>query len=155
MPSVLFVCMANICRSPAGAGVLIDLAAKQFQSDLHVDSCGIGDWYLGERTDARMQSAALARGIVLQGRAKLFEPDYFESFDYILAVDHPVLYELYKLAAIPQHKAKVHLATTFSPTYRNQDIPDPFYSDDQGFNVVLDILEDSCEGFLQHLKTQK
>ena len=101
-----------------------------------------------------MQAAALRRGLVLPGRAKLFVPEYFEQFDLILAVDHPVLYDLYNKAPGPQQKAKVHLVTAFSSSYRNKDIPDPFYSDDAGFELVLDIIEDACEGILQHLFQQ-
>lgn len=149
MTSVLFVCLANICRSPAGAGILAHLAADR---DIFADSAGVGDWYLGETPDKRMQAAALQRGIVLSSRSRLIQPEDFDRFDYILAVDHTVLYELYQMAHTPQHKSKIHLATAFSPAYHNEDIPDPYFSNDAGFNVVLDMLEDACEGFLLRLQ---
>lgn len=150
MANVLFVCLGNICRSPAGAGILGNLAKDR--DDLTIDSCAVGDWYIGDKVDNRMQAAALSRGVVLPGRAKLFQPDHFNDFDFILAVDHPVLHHLHQLAKTPQHKAKVHLLTSFSKAYHNQDIPDPFYGDSASFELVLDMLEDACEGFLQHLK---
>ncbi len=149
MPAVLFVCLANICRSPAGAGILSHLAKDM---PLTVDSCGVGNWYVGEKTDPRMQAAALRRGIVLPARAKLFQSDYFDQFDLILPVDHQVLYELYQKGPSPQQKTKIHLATVFSSSYHNEDIPDPFYSDEAGFDLVLDMLEDACEGVLLHLR---
>ncbi|MDP1834558.1 MAG: low molecular weight protein-tyrosine-phosphatase [Chlamydiales bacterium] len=152
MTSVLFVCLGNICRSPAGAGILAHLG---MDPGLVVESAGIGDWHVGERADARMQAAALQRGIVLSDRARVIRPEDFDRFDYILAVDHTILYELYQLAPTPQQKAKIHLATAFSPTYHNQDVPDPYYGNDAGFNVVLDMLEDACEGFLARVKAKQ
>ncbi|TXI42321.1 MAG: low molecular weight phosphotyrosine protein phosphatase [Nitrosomonas sp.] len=156
MPKILFVCLGNICRSPAAAGILADLIKDHpADKDFVIDSCAIGDWHIGEKVDSRMQAAALSRGVVLPGRAKLFMSSYFDDFDYIFAVDQSVLHELHHLAKTPQHKAKVHLFTAFSLGYHNQDVPDPYYGGDSGFELVLDIIEDACEGFLQHLSSKK
>ena len=153
MTSVLFVCMGNICRSPAAAGILRHLAqAKAIGHTLTVDSCGMGDWYAGHSPDSRMQKSAQMRGLILTGRAKGFRKEFFQTFDYILAVDQEVLKRLHDLALSPEEKARLHLITTFSKSFHNREIPDPFYGDDGAFEVVLDMLEDSCEGLLEKIK---
>ncbi len=152
MASVLFVCLGNICRSPAAEGLLRHIAHKiNFPLALSVESRGVGDWSIGQRPDERMQKAALIRGVVLSGRAQVIEKADFDTFDYILSADRDVLYTLYQKAPEPYHKAKVHLITHFSASYKDEDIPDPYYGDAGTFELVLDILEDSCEGLLQHL----
>ena len=151
MTAVLFVCMGNICRSPAAAGVLRHLAEERgkAKSSLLIDSCGLGDWYTGHSPDERMQKTAQMRGLVLTGRAKRFKKDFFQSFDYILAVDHEVLKRLQDLAQTTEDRSRLHLMTAFSKSFHNQEIPDPFYGDVGAFEIVLDMLEDSCEGLLE------
>jgi len=152
MPAILFVCLGNICRSPAAEGVLIHLARKNNPPiDLIVESCGLGDWHEGQLPDERMRKAAKSRGIVLSSRAQPFHTDFFEKFDYILAADKSVMYELHKWAKIPEHKAKIHLMTKFSSSYTNEEIPDPFYLDQGHFELVMDMLEETCQGLLAHL----
>jgi protein-tyrosine phosphatase len=133
--------------------MLLHLAKETpLAQSLQVDSCGIGDWTVGESVDNRMTKKALSRGIVLSGRARVFEEADWDRYDHILVVEHAILYELLKTAKTPGQKAKAHLITAFSATYPNQDIPDPYYADDAGFDLVLDMLEDSCEGLLKHLQ---
>jgi protein-tyrosine phosphatase len=153
MVSILFVCLGNICRSPAAEGVLKHFAqrnAGQFQ--LHVESCGLGDWHLGNLPDQRMREAAKNRGIILTSRAQTFHSSFFDRFDMILAADHKVLNEIYRWSRTPDHKAKVHLITHFSKCYPNVEIPDPYYEGESGFEHVLDMIEDACEGILESLK---
>lgn len=149
MPAILCVCLANVCRSPAAEAMLRHLAEKGNFSDIVVDSCGIGDWHMGKLPDERMQRAAHDRGLVLSGRAKIFDSSFFDSFDYILAMDRMVLHELYVHARTPENKAKIHLITDYSITFRGEDIPDPYYKGEGGFETVLDMLEESCECFLR------
>lgn len=152
MPAVLFVCLGNICRSPAAEGILKHLAKKKSPPvDLYIRSCGLGSWHTGQLPDLRMQDAAKRRSIILSSRAQQFQPDFFEQFDYILAADHKVLNVLYQYAATPEQKAKLRLMTAFSSSYKEQEVPDPYYGSDASFELVLDILEDSCEGLLDHL----
>lgn len=155
MISVLFVCLGNICRSPAAEGVLRHLVTKAGKKDqFHIQSCGIGDWHIGHLPDERMRHSAESRGLVLSSRAQQFKLKFFDSFDYIFASDHEVLNALYQHAKTPAQKAKVHLMTVYSHSYRDQEIPDPYYLGEGDFEVVLDMLEDSCEGFLEHLNKQ-
>ncbi len=150
MTAVLFVCMGNICRSPAAAGVLRHMAAEKGKDQsLLIDSCGLGDWYTGHSPDDRMQKVALMRGLVLSGHAKRFKKDFFQNFDYILAVDQEVLRRLQDFAKTTQDRSRLHLITAYSKSFHNQEIPDPFYGDDGAFEIVLDMLEDSCEGLLE------
>jgi protein-tyrosine phosphatase len=151
MAAILFVCLGNICRSPAAEGITKHLAKKHNLKDLHVESCGIGDWYTGKLPDARMRQAAQSRGLVLQSRAKPFDPGFFAGFDYILAADRDVLHQLYSLSSSPEHKAKIHLITDFSQSYRGEEIPDPYYGGEAGFETVLDMLEESCESLLRSI----
>lgn len=153
MTAVLFVCLANICRSPAAEGLLKHMAASKLgEGKITVASCGIGDWQLGELPDARMRVVAQRRGVTLASRAQQFKLSFFDEYDYILAVDKEVLRELHRYASHPQHKAKLNLITAFSPIYREQDIPDPYYAGEYAFDQVLDMIEDSCEGLLDHIQ---
>lgn len=152
MISVLFVCLGNICRSPAAEGMLRHLVEKAGKKDeFIIQSCGIGDWHIGQLPDERMRHSAESRGVILASRAQKFLREFYESFDYIFAVDHEVLNVLYQHAKTPEQKAKIHLITAYSPSYRNQEVPDPYYSGEGEFELVLDIIEDSCEGFIEYL----
>lgn len=152
MVAVLFVCLGNICRSPAGEGIL-KLQAKD--NNIHIESCGLGDWHVGQFPDGRMRDAAMERGVVLTSRAQQFKEEFFDRFDYILAVDNEVLHSLYRYAKTPEHRVKIYLITAFSSSYPNQEIPDPFYGGRVDFDRVLDMLEDSCEGILQEIAQKK
>lgn len=152
MVSVLFVCLGNICRSPAAEGIMRDLAGKNPKTkDVYVRSCGLGSWHTGQLPDLRMQEAAKKRGVLLSSRAQEFQPEFFEKFDFILAADKKVINVLYQHAKTLEHKAKIQMATAFSPIYKDQDIPDPYYGGEAMFELVLDMLEDACEGLLGHI----
>jgi protein-tyrosine phosphatase len=156
MVSILFVCLGNICRSPAAEGVLRHISLKDEQSlELHIESCGLGDWHAGRLPDERMREAAKKRGVILSSRAQMIRSEFFDRFDLILAADNKVLNELYRYALTPDHKAKLHYITHFSGSYKDQEIPDPYYEGEAGFEHVLDMIEDSCEGLLQHLKKKR
>lgn len=149
MVSVLFVCLGNICRSPAAEGILRHLNEKnQPPLDLHVESCGIGSWHIGKLPVEEMRRASEERGIILSSRAQQFQHDFFNRFDYILAADHSVLNELFRYADKLEYKPKIHLITEFSSQYFREEIPDPFCRGEPAFELVLDMLEDSCKGLL-------
>lgn len=152
MKSILFVCIANICRSPALHATLKHLATKRGMADqLHIDSCGIGWVHLGERPDQRTFEAAKKRGILIDHRTQQFQDHFFDIFDSIVveAVDEEIAEQL--KAKSPQHKDKIKMATDFSKKYKGQPIPDPYYMSPSGFDEVMDMIVDCCEGLLDSL----
>lgn len=151
---ILFVCLGNICRSPAAEGILKHLNDKNPALKIYVESCGIGDWHVGRGADSRMKETAALRGIKLDGKAQQFDNAFFYAFDLILASDREVQHFLHHYAQ-PDQKSKIHLMTEFSPTYHGQDVPDPYYGGAQGFDHVMDILEDSCVGLIEFLRSKK
>jgi protein-tyrosine phosphatase len=156
MVSVLFVCLANICRSPAAEGILRHMIShdSDFQN-IRIESCGIGDWHVGQLADERIRFAAKERGVILSSRAQHFRLNFLEEFDYLLALDREVLNNLYRYANQASYKAKIHLISEFSKIYTNEEIPDPYYHGEAAFELVLDMIEDCCKGFLEHLKSVK
>lgn len=150
---VLFVCMGNICRSPAAEGILKHLAKSEPIVEVLVESCGIGDWHVGQGPDGRILEATKARGIALTSIAKQFQRGFFDQFDYILAADNEVLKYLFQFAKTTEQKSKIFLMTEFSSLYRGQEIPDPYYGGDGAFELVLDMLEDSCKGLLSKVRS--
>ncbi len=152
LKAVLFVCMANICRSPALAACLKHLAGKQgLGATLRVDSCGIGWIRLGERPDPRTFESAKKRGILIDHRSQQFQDSFLEEFDLILAVNQDILEQLKLRSHSPEHQSKILLATQFSSKFLGREIPDPYYMSPSGFDDVMDIVIDSCEGLLYHL----
>lgn len=148
----MFVCLGNICRSPAGEEILRQKAKREEALKLLSASCGIGDWHVGHPPDWRMQQAAKARGILLTSKAQQFKHQFLEDFDFILAADKEVLHDLYRYAKTPEHKGKISLMTEFSSVYKGDDIPDPYCLGEAAFELVLDMLDDGCEGLLRHIK---
>lgn len=151
---ILVVCLGNICRSPA-AEVILREKSKEHELEVDVDSCGLGDWHVGQKAHSRMIDAAKRRGIELNGRAKQFQNRHFEEFDLILAADQSVLDQLKEMASNPEMEEKLYLYTHFSKLRKGEDVPDPYFGDDEGFDAVLDLLEEVLEELIQELKLQK
>lgn len=149
--NIVFVCLGNICRSPALAAVFQKLVEERGLSEkFYIDSCGVEDTFLGAPADQRMRLAAKKRGIALNHKAQLFEDSFFAVFDYIFVVNKEVLQLLSSRAPSPEMRAKIHLATHYSSRYRDQEIPDPYYGDADAFDHTLEIAEDSARGLLAH-----
>lgn len=151
MITVLFVCMGNICRSPAGEGILRSLAAEK-KIPLTIASCGLGDWHVGQPPDERMQKAAAARGLVLNSKAQQFSPSFYDRFDYVLAADQEVVEGLHRQARHAEDLKKIYLMTAFSKQWHMRDVPDPYFGHENGFDEVLDLLEEACKGILSHIE---
>ncbi len=162
---LLFVCMGNICRSPTAEGVMRGLLREQgLEGAVEVDSAGTGDWHAGDPPDARATAAARARGITLEGAARIVTRDDFDEYDFILAADRRNLGDL--RALLPDGaRSKLHLLREFSPptsparTGRpasarapDLDVPDPYYGGPQGFETVLDQVEAACRGLLDEIR---
>lgn len=153
---VLFVCLGNICRSPAAQGVFEQILSKQGRSgDFLVDSAGTSSFHTGALADARMREKALQRGFELISRSRQVTNQDFESFDYIVAMDDSNYFNLLNLANNPQAqvvKMVDYLSANFSDF---NEIPDPYYGETQGFNLVLDLLEDACLGLYQSITSSQ
>ncbi len=150
---VLFVCMGNICRSPTAEGVFRRVVENAgLAHAIHIDSAGTHSYHVGEPPDARARAAAARRGIELDHlRARKALRQDFEQFDYILAMDRDNLHLLRQLDD-GQGRAELRLFLDFARRFDTDEVPDPYYGGDQGFEHVLDLIEDASEGLLQHIR---
>lgn len=151
--SVLFVCMGNICRSPTAEGVFRSkLHQSGREAEIRIDSAGTHGYHIGKPPDDRAQQAALGRGYDLSAqRARQVCAADFVEFDYILAMDQDNLAGLL-LACPAEYRHKVRLYLDFSQRFSHQEVPDPYYGGHQGFDRVLDMVEDAADGLLDHLQ---
>ena len=150
--SVLFVCLGNICRSPTAEGVFRHIVSSQELHDLfEVDSAGTGDWHVGNPPDRRAQLAAAERGIDISDlRARQVDEYDLQRFDYVIAMDHANRRELMALAG-QTYGHKVRLLLEFGDISEIEEVPDPYYGGDRGFDQVLDLIEQASEGLLNHI----
>ena len=157
---LLFVCLGNICRSPAAEGVFLHLLAREGLADQFVvDSAGTGSWHVGKPADRRMLAAADKRGIALPSRARQIDPADLGRFDRILTMDNDNLAAVEALArqgrpAPGTEQALIEPITRHCRRFRSQEVPDPYYGGEEGFEQVLDLLEDACGGLLDQLKSR-
>ena len=153
---VLFVCMGNICRSPAAEGVFLHLLAEAGLEDCFtVDSAGTGGWHVGHRADRRMLAAAERRGIHLPSRARQIEAADLQRFDHILTMDADNLAAVQRLERQAPGGARISPLTDHCRRLRSPEVPDPYYGGDHGFERVLDLLEDACAGLLEDLLQER
>jgi protein-tyrosine phosphatase len=154
---ILFICMGNICRSPAAEGVMRSMIEeKNLSESIHIDSAGTLDYHTGECADSRMVSHAAERGYDLTPhRARQFNPRKdFEEYDYIITMDNSNYSDIVKLDPKNKYRHKIHKITSFSKKYNEVEVPDPYYGGSQGFEFVLDLLEDSCRQLLEKIKDE-
>jgi protein-tyrosine phosphatase len=149
---ILFVCMGNICRSPTAEGIFRHLLAqRQIDLEVEVDSAGTHDYHVGEPPDPRAIAAARRRGIDLSAlRARSLQPQDFENFDLLIAMDEQNLRELRSRSG-PVYASRLRLMMDFAPDVDRRAVPDPYYGGPQGFEEVLDLLEQASEGLLRQL----
>ncbi len=149
---LLFVCLGNICRSPAAEGVFLHLVAREGLGDQFVvDSAGTGSWHVGKPADRRMLAAAEKRGIALPSRARQIEAADLGRFDRILTMDNDNLAAVQALAPGTE-QALIEPITRHCRQFGSLEVPDPYYGGEDGFEQVLDLLEDACGGLLDRLR---
>ncbi|MDE1956412.1 MAG: low molecular weight phosphotyrosine protein phosphatase [Betaproteobacteria bacterium] len=153
--AVLFCCMGNICRSPSAEGLFRAEARRQgLDAQLQVDSAGTHGYHAGEPPDARAQRHALRRGVDLGAlRARQVEAADFERFDLIVAMDQDNLQWLREACPAPQQH-KLRLMMSFAPRAGTEEVPDPYYGGAEGFERVLDLLDQACAGLLGHVQAE-
>ncbi len=148
---ILFVCLGNICRSPAAEEIL-RAKASEAGTELYVDSAGTYNGHKGQLPDRRMYGAAKERGYLLTHRARPVSIADFLDFDMIVAMDDDNYETLRSLAPDPGSENKVvRIRDFFSPGCGQTYVPDPYYSGNEGFEYVLDLLEDACGNLLKSL----
>ncbi len=154
MVRVLFVCMGNICRSPLAQGVFENVLRREgLEDEVFVDSAGTGHWHVGSPPDERALSAASLRGLDLSAqRARQIAREDCQTFDYILTMDE----ENYRAVAALCHegRAEVRPFLDYAPSRAEKEVPDPFYGGPEGFEHVLDLVEEASEGLLQTIRNQ-
>lgn len=154
MVKVLFVCLGNICRSPSAEAVMKKVVKDaSLDSQIFVDSAGILDYHEGEPADRRMQTHAIKRGYHLTSISRPVVNFDFEKFDYIVGMDDDNISALNAFSVDDRLKEKVVKMTSFNgEKFNYNSVPDPYYGGSDGFELVLDLLEDSCKNFLDYLK---
>ncbi|UXY14398.1 low molecular weight phosphotyrosine protein phosphatase [Chitiniphilus purpureus] len=153
--SVLFICTGNICRSPTADGVLRHLVRQAgLQDRVEVDSAGTHDYHIGEAPDRRTQAHAVKRGYDLCSlRAREVASGDFARFDLVLAMDRGHL-ALLQRQCPAAYRHKVRLFLEFATRHGEREVPDPYYGGAEGFEHVLDLVEDGCAGLLAHVREQ-
>lgn len=152
---ILFVCLGNICRSPAADGIMRRLVEKAGLCDsIEVDSAGTYGGHRGELPDARMRSAAARRGYNLTHRSRQLREEDFDEFDIIAVMDDMNYESAHRLAPSRRHAERiVRMRDYFPPRFADRTyVPDPYYEGAEGFELVLDMLEDACANLLESLK---
>jgi protein-tyrosine phosphatase len=147
--------MGNICRSPSGEAVMNKLIKKSGLDDIiECDSAGTIAYHEGENADARMKRHALRRGYKLTSISRRFREIDFENFEYIIAMDKDNYFDLKRFDRDDKYSKKIHMMTDFSLNEHYSEVPDPYYGGPEGFEKVLDILEESCAGLLERIKKE-
>ena len=154
--SVLFICLGNICRSPAAQAVMQRMVDERGLTDrFFIDSAGIGGWHIGDLPDKRMRVHARPRGYELTHRARKVHSADFEDFDLIVGMDAANVDDLCSMAATIEQQDKVVMMGDYIRQYPNYDyVPDPYYEGSEGFELVLDLLEDACDNLLNRIIEQ-
>jgi protein-tyrosine phosphatase len=151
---ILFVCLGNIIRSPLAEHMFAHLAEKAGLADKYfVDSAGTSAYHIGEQPDSRMRRVAAQNGLQYDGRAKQFQEDDYDRFDFIIPQDQDNLRNLRWLARGPADEAKLFTMRTFDPLgSSNEGVPDPYYGGADGFQTTFEIVRRSCQGLLDALE---
>jgi len=153
--SVLFVCMGNICRSPAAEGAFRHLVQQQkLDKQIKTDSAGTHAYHIGERPDGRAQQTALSRGLDISDlKARKVKPADFKKFHYVIAMDQNN-YELLAEIAPQGLEDRLRLFLDFAPELKETEVPDPYYGGVKGFEYVFDLVEEASLGLLDDIRKE-
>lgn len=155
MKKILFVCMGNICRSPAAEGVMKSLVNQNGLKDkVFIDSAGTIDYHSSELPDSRMIEAAAERGYELNHKARQITKSDLEKFDYIITMDDQIHRSVQRLDSQKKFQNKIFKMTDFLSELKANEIPDPYYGDKSDFEYSLDLIEDATKGLLKHIQNE-
>lgn len=152
--SILFVCLGNICRSPAAHGVMQHLVdSRGLSHRFFIDSAGVGNWHVGELPDSRMRRHGQRRGYVFDHHARQFSAAHdFDAFDYIVTMDEENHRNISDMARSEADRRKVTRMADFLRNHPGAlSVPDPYYGGEADFDLALDLIEDGCSHLLTHL----
>lgn len=148
---ILFICLGNICRSPAANAVMQQYVDEaNLTQEVFIDSAGIGSWHVGQLPDRRMRKHGLKRGYRIDHVARQFNAIRdFRFFDYIVVMDEENYKNILRQAHSDEERRKVVRMADCFVSYKGQDcVPDPYYGSDADFDLALDLIEDGCRGML-------
>ena len=151
---VCMVCLGNICRSPMAAAVLrAKLAEAGLADRVVVESAGTGDWHVGDCADPRARATLRAAGYDDQHTARQFATTFYGDYDLVIAMDANNLRDLRRIAPASEIGDRVRMLRSYDPSAQDDlDVPDPYYGDDDGFQLVLAQVERACEGLVAELR---
>ena len=154
---VLFVCLGNICRSPSAENVMRHLVNEaNITHKIALDSAGTAGWHTGKSPDSRMSAAAAKKSYAMKGRARQVKPNDFVKFDLILAMDQSNYDDLTVVRAdCHTPHAKLQLFCDFCTEHDETEVPDPYYGGPEGFDYVIELLEDGCGHLLNQIRSGK
>ena len=152
--SILFVCLGNICRSPMGEGAMKHISSQN-NENLIIDSAGTSAFHIGSQADVRMRATAFKHNIKLTSIARQFIVEDFDNFDYIIAMDKSNKENILSLATTTEDEKKVFLMRDFDEiAFKGEDVPDPYYGGDAGFENVFQIVTRCCTNFYEFIKNE-
>ena len=151
MKNILMVCLGNICRSPLAEGIFKH-QAREIGLNATVDSCGTANYHVGEAPDRRSIAKASEYGINIANlRGRQFNVSDFDEFDHILVMDHANYDNVCRLARNSEDINKVSLILSHHPENREEEVPDPYYGGEEGFEQVYQLLNVACRHFINQL----
>ncbi|ELP91028.1 low molecular weight protein-tyrosine-phosphatase, putative [Entamoeba invadens IP1] len=149
---ILFVCLGNICRSPAADGVMKKLVKSRGLSAKYIiDSAGTAGYHSGDQPDSRMRAAGLGRGYTFDHISRQVKQSDFSNFDIIVAMDDSNYSDL-MYNCPKEYQDKIHKMVEYCKKSKDSEVPDPYYSGLKGFQKVIDMLEDGCKNLLDQLE---
>lgn len=154
--TVLFICLGNICRSPAAEGIMkAKVEEKGLASQFYIDSAAIGPWHVGQLPDSRMRRCGAAHGYCFDSHARQFDKSDFAKFDYIVVMDNDNYRAITQMASSDEEREKVVCMASYLRLHRDYTtVPDPYYGDESDFELVITLLEDALEGLIEEIITR-
>ncbi len=147
---ILFVCLGNICRSPAGENIFRHATRKAgVAAKFTIDSAGTEAWHTGKSPDTRMTQTLSSRGVEVTGNARQIQPAVLAEFDLILTMDDENFANVKKLDPAGSFAAKIQKFTSYCQLHEQSEVPDPYYGGQDGFDLVADLLEDGSSSLIK------
>jgi protein-tyrosine phosphatase len=153
---ILFVCLGNICRSPLAEAVFKHkVKAKGLDHLFEIDSCGTGNYHIGDPPDPRTIANAKKNGVVIEHLGRQLCDDDLAYFDVILAMDNKNLRSILSLRSAEEYMHKVKLMREFDPSEKGGEVPDPYYGGEKNFQEVFEMLDRTADALLNELMVEK